>query len=171
MLEPTAIAGLRDDKMVRLVGRARPLAPLLTAPMSGEPCLCFLTITDEGPPGLGMWREFGREQRGIDFVLDDGTGQALIRAAGAQLGGRRPGDTIGAWLEGLLRRMTFRLFMGGRMRWREWVITADHPVAVGGMASFELDARAEPTDYREAPHKVVFAAADDVPLYIANVKR
>lgn len=170
-LDETAIGKVRDGKMVRLVGRARPLGELVTAPFSGERCLCSLTITDELAPGGFSWREFGREQRGVDFVLDDGTGQALIHATGAQLAGHHPGETVTTWFEAFFRSVQFRLSMGNRVRCREWVIAADQPVAVGGMASFELDDHAEPTDYREAPHKIVFAADDAAPLYIAGVRR
>lgn len=69
-----------DDQRARVVGHAKALDRCVEAPISGRTCLYFIaTVKSRG-------RTLFEERAGVPFVLEDGTGCAIVDPAGARFG-------------------------------------------------------------------------------------
>lgn len=70
-----------DGMQVRVTGRARPREEGLQAPLSGRRCVWYGVYVDEfrNSGRSGRWVEVIREERGVDFYLDDRTAVAVVR--------------------------------------------------------------------------------------------
>jgi hypothetical protein len=74
-----AIADAPEGSLVRLQGRVVG-GDTLQAPLTGRRCVYYYVVVDErvSDSDSGSWRGRIRESRGVPFVIDDGTGHALI---------------------------------------------------------------------------------------------
>ena len=65
-----SLADVAEDAVVRVTGIARPLGPVLEAPLSGRVCVCYAIVVYE-------WRRDGSvsqlttEEERVEFALDD----------------------------------------------------------------------------------------------------
>jgi len=72
----TAIADLKGDAVVKIVGRVRLLERALDAPLTGTRCACFsLAIFDIGSDSGGLVVE---ECDGVPFDVEDATGSIRV---------------------------------------------------------------------------------------------
>jgi hypothetical protein len=146
----TPIADLTEGAMVRVVGRVVGGSPL-ASPLGERPCVYYCVIL-ESPGRLGDYEERFREERGVEFVIDDGTGCVLIDPkppVSAQLddereqlfSSRRASTTTDA-MKALLARhdWTSKGLLGERdLSYRERVIEVGSTVAVLGRVVRGLD--------------------------------
>ena len=95
------IRDVRVGAMVKVVGRALPVTPVMTAPLTLEPCVYYSSLCEagiEGSEGI-QWTCLLNRERRQDFLVDDGTGSLLVHLGGArvrQFGGRVEGLPQGA---------------------------------------------------------------------------
>lgn len=77
----TPLVKTSPGMIVRVTGRVRPVEETLQGPLSGRPCTWYGVYVDEwrSRGRSGSWVEIIREERGVDFYLDDGSAVALVR--------------------------------------------------------------------------------------------
>jgi hypothetical protein len=135
---PTARIRSAPQGYVELRGRAAPLRGLLTARLTGKPCVWYRWRIEQykqsGRSGRWVLLEHGSAE--CAFLVDDGTGAAEVLPAGAYLHcrtrerwtGPRPFAPAGAGEHGLTA------FIGRHRRWRmtEERIALDEPVYILG---------------------------------------
>ena len=153
----TSMAAAPEGARVHLVGTIAAGAQL-PAPISGRACVYYAVAIEEE---IGTaWAVVYTDQQAVPFAVSDGTGRALIDAAGAELeieAGRQVGTLEGAALAGLTATVALRLHGGGlrgpRLRYREVALAVGATIAVIGTAVREPDpeAIASVTGYRDGP--------------------
>jgi hypothetical protein len=176
------IAELGDDELGKLVGRARALDEVLHAPVTGRPCVYFVaTVEEYRPSGKSRyWRQIVKEECGVPFVLEDGSGRAIVDATAARIAidfdGKstsgtfdNPTDTERAFLarhgqtgEGWLFNKT--------LRYREAVIAEHETIAVLGAGTREPDPDAPPAGaYRgDVQTRLRLTSSPKYPLVISD---
>ncbi|MEJ7603241.1 MAG: GIDE domain-containing protein [Kofleriaceae bacterium] len=174
-----AIAELPEDAPGRAVGAARPTGEPLRAPLSGRPCIYYVAVVEELHGK--QWKETVREERGVPFVLDDGSGRALVDPTGAEV--ELDIDTTGAsgTLDDASPAEPALLARHGRVsrgklfnhsvKYREAIIAIGETVAVLGCAVREPDPGVPPTGegYRQGPAtRVRLTGAGKFPLRISD---
>ncbi|ACY13699.1 hypothetical protein [Haliangium ochraceum] len=168
--------------MTRLLGTLRYTEPPLTAPLTGRQCALYVAVVEEyrSSGRSGSWHEVIREEAGQDFVLDDGSGTALIRHRGADTvivkdahfrSGTFKDATPG--LEAFLARhgeSSTGMIFNRALRYREGILEAGEQVAVCGRGVREPDpdARTPSPGYREMATRVVMKPSLDFPLYVSD---
>ncbi len=164
------IADIHGGQVVRVVGvvRAAPDVPLLASPLDAEAsCVAyevrFNAIERDG------WVVLERAE--VPFVLDDGTGTALVEATGAvviytdRVSDFRAYTRAGK--EQLRSRHPDIVTSDVNARWLELVIQVGGWIAVQGVAERIIDVDQAATGYREQhPTKVRFVSRPDQPLYV-----
>ncbi len=80
------IGELGEGRTGRLVGRVGD-GETLQAPFTGRSCVFYEATVEEyrSSGKTGSWRQVVREARGVPFVLDDGTGRAIVDPGGARV--------------------------------------------------------------------------------------
>jgi hypothetical protein len=165
------IAEVRGSSVARIVGIVS--APeTLFAPLSGRECVFYVATAhakDADGPVLV------REQRGLSFELNDGTGRALVDPEGA----------TGAWdaralpeyplenIQSFVRRHQGELAArppGTDVVYHEWLIRPDAWIAAQGQAErAPASGAAAQTAYRaHVPSVVRMAVRADQPLYLSD---
>ncbi len=153
-----SMAEAPEGTRVHLVGTVAAPEPL-RAPITGRPCVYFAVAIEEE---VGTtWQTVYTDGAAVPFVVSDGSGRALIDAAGAEIeidAGRRVGTLDRAALEALGGSVTIRLhgnsaLRGPRLRYREVAFAVGTTIAVIGTAVREPDPDAikSVTGYREGP--------------------
>lgn len=81
-----SIADAREGSVVRLQGRVAAGATLVS-PLSSRRCVYYLVIVEErvSTGRSNAWHVRIRESRGVPFVIDDGTGRALVDPTNAHV--------------------------------------------------------------------------------------
>lgn len=143
------IAELPEHTPCRVIGEVAPTARAVIAPLSGRSCVYYRVRVSEliARPGIGArhlrdWRPLIDEQRGVGFVLDDGSGRIAIDPADAaiELTTATRRDTTGADLgrdeAALLRRHRVSPLDGlgqpRRLRFEQVAIEIGQSVAATG---------------------------------------
>jgi len=168
----TPIGEIHKGELVMVAGQVRFATEPLRAPMTARPCVCWHVRVQEARQGAqgGSWTDVVDEVEGQDFLLDDGTGVALVRgvmpeATLASLGPWKDNyvDDFPPEVEGFLqgRGEQVRGALGKRvMRYEERILDEGAQAAVLGMARQEgVPARAS----------VVIDCLDDGRIVISNV--
>lgn len=173
---PWPVAELPEGVIGRVTGQARTLDGTLIAPLSGRRCLAYEITLHENTHN--SHRALAREARGIPFVLEDGSGHAVIDPAGAEYaldmdhtaaGGTT--TTIRPELAAMFERLGLPATLGTRSKIAlcEGVIEAGERVSVLGIATREPDPTAAPTGYRDdAPTRLRLAGSRRYPLVISD---
>lgn len=80
------IGELREGRTGRVVGKVGD-GETLQAPFTGRSCVFYEASVEEYRTRgkSGSWRQVVREARGVPFVLDDGTGRAIVDPSGARV--------------------------------------------------------------------------------------
>lgn len=83
----TSIHKVQDGAVARVKGRVRPIHDLIEAPLSGRLCSYYVAIVEERRKSgkSSYWAEVARDARGVDFAVEDVTGEILVRAAGLEV--------------------------------------------------------------------------------------
>jgi hypothetical protein len=189
-LRPTKIVETRDGGMVKLVGRVRFLSPPLEAPFSGRPCAQYRVIVEgvvrDRVARRGGFRGWSQatlihEERAVDFLLEDGTGCALVRMACAAVAVDMDYNTNSGIFRDPSERVEALLARHGqkgnaedfnrRLRCREGVLEENDEVAVLGRARYETDA--DPGagtlgGYREDPRRLVIGAPPGAGVLVSD---
>ena len=153
-----------EGQAVRFDGTVAP-GQTLRAPLTGRVCVFYVALVEEYVSNgkTGSWRQRVREQRGVPFTLDDGTGRALVDPSGARIDCEldqtsRSGafDDATPVEEDFLTRHGMRStgwFFNKKLRYREGAIEIGEHVAVMGRPVREPDPDAigQMTGYREGP--------------------
>lgn len=80
---PWPIAELPEDTIGRVIGRAARLDQLLTAPISGRPCLFYVVeVVEKQGKSTSV---IIREETGVPFTLRDDSGHAIVDPTGAKI--------------------------------------------------------------------------------------
>jgi hypothetical protein len=179
----TPIRAVQPEVPVKIRGRVRLRGAALAAPVTGTPCALY--CLDAADTAVSLHLDGGelpasplpREIRGLDLLLDDGTGCALVRIDGAQL------SLLGNWMTSLATTQAQFLTARGRppprppadpgqgryLEYREMKIVPGELVTLFGPAVYEANpepARSTGPGYRAPQHRCVFAATSASPLYI-----
>lgn len=175
----TTIERCNENATARLQGELVQLGELLEAPLTGRSCAYFVATVEE--QGGKHWRELAREEKWSDFVLEDGTGQALIRMEGAKTVIHRDAqywsDThnqVSPEIEAFLTRhgeSSKGLIFKRTLRYREGVLEPGEQVMVRGRGVREInpDRRIAPTSgYRNSAAHLVMRSDTQIPLYITD---
>ena len=145
----THIAEIRPPELVKVIGHVRFAVEPLRAPMTTRPCVCWHLRVQEARQGAqgGSWTDVLDEVEGQDFLLDDGTGVALVRGVmpEATLASSGPWidnyvDDFPAEVEEFLRGQgePVRGALGKRvLRYEERILDEGAQAAVLGMARQE----------------------------------
>lgn len=162
-----AIRDVPEGQVGRLAGMAAALGEPLVAPLSGRPCV-YYDVRVQRHRGLEtsdffeLEHELIAERRTVPFVLDDGTGRAIIDASHGDVG---IGVDLERWSdindpltpqeEAFLARhgeSKRGLILGKKLRFAESIIEVGERIAVVGTAVREPDPDAPPSEaYRGAP--------------------
>lgn len=141
----TSVADVADGTLVKVVGRVV-LLERLSSPYTRTPCCCYRSCLcrwiAEHDDAKDMVKD--EEDRWRDFLIDDGTGCALVSLAHAP--------------EWAFERRELLVEEGGDGQWRpyEWTLTAGETIAAVGVARRRPDRRVTvEAGYREAALPVV----------------
>ena len=144
------IAELREGRTGRIVGKVGD-GETLQAPFTGRSCVFYEATVEEyrSSGKTGSWRQVVREARGVPFVLDDGTGRAIVDPGGARIDvdidmTTRSGtfDDATPIEEQFLTRHGLRAtgwVFNKSLRYREGVIEVGETIAVMGQGVREPD--------------------------------
>jgi hypothetical protein len=184
-LQPTSrrIADAVDGQVVKIVGTVAPHRETLKSPLTARPCLYYMIVVVEQGRGGG---ELVREQRGVDFLMRDESGEALVHAGGRpppaaalRLEKKREISTLLYRDEGLERFLTarghspktsFSLGLRRHVRAYEAIIVTGQQLAASALAHWQPDVAGQGASYREAPERLTLAASGDVPLLLSDDK-
>jgi hypothetical protein len=165
-LPTTEIRSVPDGERVKIVGAVMAAGPTLRAPLSQREC-AFFTLRIDYLSGS----ERAVQHRGVDFLVRDASGPALVRMQGAtpifERSWRRELDRaqVAAIDERLQHHESLR-FYGS-----EGALVIGARVAVVGVARWEIDREGAGAGYREPPRRLVLAAAHGRPLYFTSIER
>lgn len=161
---PWALAELPEDTHGRVVGRALPLTEQLAGPLTGRPCVYYIAMVEEqrSTGRSTYWKTVASETRGVPFVLEDGTGRAIVDPNGAQVAldfdaNSKSGtfDNADPVQEAFLARHGQKSqgwVFNKSLRYREAMIEVGEMIAVLGSGVREPDPNAPPeAAYRGAP--------------------
>jgi hypothetical protein len=144
------IGELREGRTGRVVGKVGD-GETLQAPFTQRSCVFYEATVEEfrSSGKTGSWRQVVREARGVPFVLDDGTGRAIIDPNGARVDvdidmTTRSGtfDDATPVEEQFLTRHGMRStgwLLNKSLRYREGVIEVGETIAVMGQGVREPD--------------------------------
>jgi hypothetical protein len=85
--KPWSLNELPEDTHGRVIGQARALGEQLQGPLTGRPCVYYIAMVEEqrSTGRSTHWRTVAQETRGVPFILEDGTGRAIVDPNGAQV--------------------------------------------------------------------------------------
>jgi|CXWL01.1.fsa_nt_gi hypothetical protein len=180
------IGSTSHGQSVRVVGRLDLHAPALVSPLSERTCAYYELVLEESR-GKNGWATIGREARTADFVVQDGSGTALVRTASAEVSVVKdehhacstfqgPDADLMAMLDRFGEKVTSMGIYRG-LRCTEGVLEAGEHVAVCGPArrplATEVDAAAgDSAAVRPvSPVRIVFEGCAGAPLYVSDDPR
>jgi hypothetical protein len=171
-----------SGSVVKLVGRVRAVREPLRSPLGGRACVFFETTVERyhSQRRGGDWRQIIHETDSTNFLLEDGTGRALVRAAGMKVLSVKDVERASGFLndaapdlEAYLARHGHQsqgLIFNKALRFREGVFEPGELVAVIGAVQWERDP--DPTEagsgYRNSPKRLVVGRRPDGPLLASD---
>lgn len=175
------IATLAEAAVGRLRGSARAIGDaLLTAPLSGRPCVYFAIVVDYRSASHGVMRALGDDQDATAFLLEDDTGLARVEperawfdvAHGVVSSSKGAFDASPAQ-RAVLDRLALTAvdwFDVPALRYREAVIEPGAVIDVTGAGVREPDPDARPEGgYRDgSPTRLVLSSSPSCPLRITG---
>jgi hypothetical protein len=176
------IGALAEGAPARIIG-AVVADETLRAPFTGRPCVAYVAEVDEyvSRGKSHRWESRIHEVRHLPFVVDDGTGRALVDPGQAKLLVEIDTTTrSGAFDDATEVERAFLdrhgmnskgWFFNRRLRYREGVIEPGERVAVlgRGVREPDPDAVASVTGYRDAlPTRVRMSGSPEHPLLVSD---
>jgi hypothetical protein len=180
-VKPTAVREVHDGRVVKLVGQVAYSGRSIAAPLSGRACAFYSVVVEEfrHRGRHGRWHEIVREEKGIDFLVRDESGIALVRVDQAALPAlvydrksrTSPLLYSDAALERFLNergRASEGRFFRTNLRAYEGVLEEGERVAVGGLARWIPDPGAAGAGYRDPGKRLVLQASEALPLFLSD---
>jgi hypothetical protein len=177
-----ALGDLLEAQEARVIGQAVVLHEHLVGPLSGRACVAYTAKVEQNlsGDGNGFWQTLVIETRIVPFVLEDGTGRAIVdggAAARVALGfdsnstssaSDDPTAVERAFLERHGARDEGWVFTK-RLRYREAIIAIGETISVLGSGTREPDPQAAPADYRGGqPTLIRLTSSPRYPLVISD---
>lgn len=176
------IAELGDGQLGKVVGRARAINDTLAAPLTGRRCVYYVATVEERRSSgkSSYWKRIIYETHCVPFMLEDGSGRALVDATAAQLAVDFDGSSASGTFDD--PNETERAFLARHhesgegwffnrtLRYREAVIAEGETISVLGSGTREPDPDAPPTAaYRgDAPTRLRLTSSHRYPLVISD---
>jgi hypothetical protein len=172
------LAELPEGTPARIVGKADVLEDTLEAPLTGRRCLYYTAIVEvsDGPD----WREIVREDRAVMFIIDDGSGRAVVDPRESKVAldfdeesasgtFDKPNEREQAFLDEHKTSSTHGAF-NRNLRYREATIGIGDTIAIFGAAMREPDPTGQPeAAYRgDAPTKLRMTSSRKYPMMISD---
>ncbi|HKA86632.1 MAG TPA: hypothetical protein VKE22_03165 [Haliangiales bacterium] len=173
----TSICNVRDGRAAWIVGRVRLARTSLEAPFSGRR-VCYYAASCRAADIRCDGRPNGQVES-CDFLVEDGSGTALIRVApGASFELIGPGRVVANVPEERMRAFLgrVRINSGDPRDWNlphERVLAEGDVVGVYGIGEWEADPAPEPESwagvgYREMPRRLVMRAPEGLRLFVSE---
>ncbi len=182
---------IADAERGRFVGKVCSLDDTVRASLSGRECVYYsVVIEEEVPAGRGsVWTQVARDCEHVPFLLDDGTGTAIVHLRGAivSLDRDRVGQTglTGAIMHALdptsptheaelavMRKCGVTKVATRALRFREAIIAVGETIVVVGAGAREPIDRAGGDAYREpAATRLALVATSSAKLYVSDHAR
>jgi hypothetical protein len=180
--KPWTLNELPEDTHGRVIGQARMLGEQLQGPLTGRPCVYYIAQVEEqrSTGRSSYWRTIASETRGVAFILEDGTGRAIIDPNGAEVALNFDGNSKSGTFnkadpvqEAFLARHGQKSegwVFNKTLRYREAMIEIGETVAVLGSGTREPDPDAAPeAAYRGAPAtRLRLTSSSRFPLIISD---
>ncbi len=176
------IAEVAQGEVAKIVGRVRPVTDLLTAPLSGRRCVYFEATVEEyrSSGKSGRWVEIIRESEVSDFLVEDGTGRALVKTSMMKALLHKDTELTSGFLNDASADLEAFLRRHGReskgwvfnksLRYKEGVFEPGETVSVLGQAKWEHDP--DPTEagsgYRDVPKRLVMDGPENGAFLFAS---
>lgn len=178
------IAAVADGATVKIGGTvscADGVEPLV-APLSGRPCVAWVVVVEEREQAgkTSHWHEVVRDVLAQRFMLDDGTGRAVVEAQRPAVALHRDGHfqsgtfndaspRLEAFLERYGLKSTGMLGFNKQMRYYEGVIEAGERASAYGTARLEPDPEGGGgAGYRTAAMRVVLVEPEDESMLLSD---
>jgi hypothetical protein len=171
---------LPESTRARIVGAAQPIEGTIEAPLTGRACLYYVVTVYQERGGDLLRGKLIREERGVPFAVDDGTGRAIVDPSAAKVAldvdARSQSGTFDAPNEresAFLQRhgATGKVWIfNTRVRYREAIIGVGETVAIVGEGVREPDPTAAPeAAYRgDQPTRIRMTSSPRFPLLISD---
>jgi hypothetical protein len=174
------IADFPGAEDARIDGRVVSAGSLLEAPISGRDCVAYYVAVKESRGKQG-WAVILREQRQRDFIVEDRSGRAFVRVAGAKIAVHKDQHLHTGYLDEptpAARKLLYRhgekaegLIFSRSLRYEEGVIEEGELVAVRGHGDWEPDPNPDPeaySSYRGQPKRLVLRKPAEGELFISD---
>jgi hypothetical protein len=179
-----SIKDVSEREPAKIVGTLAYLGESLISPLTGRSCAYYEIHVEQYESGAnddGHWRTIIRESLGQDFMLEDGTGRAIINPVGAQLALTIDSHSkSGSFDDPTDLERNYLISHGQegkgwvfnkRIRYREGILEADESVAVLGRGVKEPDPDGvdQAGGYRSAPPmRLRMRGSQKTPLLISD---
>lgn len=179
------IADMAEGERGRIEGQALTLDQQLEAPLSRRKCLCWQVRVEvysasraSSDLGTGGWRQVVDESSAVDFLVEDASGRALVRSAGANAsidadayygdGAIEDEQTTPELVE--FMRSWGQTTEGRQLRYEEGIVAAGDVVEVVGRGRREPDPDPAATrDYRSTPTRLILEGGAEEPLALVKL--
>lgn len=177
-----SIAEARSGEIVKIVGRVRPIGDLLRAPLTDRPCVFFEATVEEyrSSGKSGSWVQIVRDTEAVDFLVEDGTGRALVQTVSMKVLPVKDTELRSGFLNDASAKLEAFLAKHGRssqgwlfnksLRYKEGVFEPGETVSILGQVRWEHDP--DPVEagsgYRDSPKRLVVSAPDDARQLLAS---
>jgi hypothetical protein len=180
--KPWSLNELPEDTHGRVIGQARVLGEQLQGPLTGRACVYYVAMVEEqrSTGRSTYWRTVAQETRGVPFMLEDGTGRAIVDPNGAQValdfdGNSKSGtfnnaDPVQEQFLAKHGQKSEGWVFNKTLRYREAMIEIGETIAVLGSGTREPDPNAAPeAAYRGAPAtRLRLTSSPRFPLIISD---
>jgi hypothetical protein len=179
-----SIANVSEREPAKIVGNLSYLSEPLISPLTGRSCAYYEINVEQyrsGSNNNGHWYSIIRESQGQDFMLEDGTGHAIINPIGAQMVLTIDSHTKSGSFDDPTDLERNYLISHGRegkgwvfnkkIRYREGILEANESVAVLGRGVREPDPNGvdQAGGYRSAPPmRLRMRGSQKLPLLISD---
>jgi hypothetical protein len=173
-----SVKGFPDGGTGRITGRLGYAGEPIYAPISGRLCAFYEVTVEEH--SNDSWHQILREVHGVDFLLSDESGEALVRMGTAEIAVVKDVHLrSGTWndaneaMEALLARHHQKsqgMIFNRNLRYKEGVLEAGEPVAVLGRGMREPDPNPKSSAgaYREMATRLVMVSGTEYPLWVSD---
>ena len=176
------IARVQQGQVAKIAGAVRPLGEPLRAPLTGRACVFYeVTVEEYRSSGKsGRWVEIIKDVDAQDFLLEDGTGRAVVKTAGMKVLPVKDRELKSGFLndaspvlEDFLRQhgqSSQGWVFNKNLRYKEGVFEPGERVTVLGQCRWEQDPdpSAAGQGYRDTPRRLVVDVPDQGQLLASD---
>lgn len=178
------IEDVRTAELARIAGQVE-LARTIEAPLSGRPCAYWHVTVQQLRPlrSSSRWVTIIDDQRGVDFLVRDGSGAALVKPRVVRSVLVKDGKFSSGRFNDAAPRLEAFLAQRGyssqgwvlnkSLRYSEGIVAAGEQVCVVGVGTWETDPNEKPDGgdgYREvnSPKRLVIQSHGEGPLLLSD---